>query len=39
VSDDLRLERVYDAPPETVFDAFTDPDVQKELYATRPTGS
>jgi uncharacterized protein YndB with AHSA1/START domain len=36
VSDDLRLERVYDAPPETVFDAFTDPDVQKELYADAP---
>jgi uncharacterized protein YndB with AHSA1/START domain len=33
VSDDLRLERLYDAAPETVFDAFTDPDAQKELYA------
>jgi uncharacterized protein YndB with AHSA1/START domain len=36
VSDDLRLERVYDVPPETVFDAFTDPDAQKELYADAP---
>jgi uncharacterized protein YndB with AHSA1/START domain len=36
VSQDLRLERVYDAAPETVFDAFTDPDAQKELYADAP---
>jgi uncharacterized protein YndB with AHSA1/START domain len=33
---DLRLERVYAADPETVFDAFTDPDAQKELYADAP---
>jgi uncharacterized protein YndB with AHSA1/START domain len=36
MSDELRLERVYDAPPEIVFDAFTDPVVQKELYADAP---
>ena len=36
MSHDLRLERVYDAAPETVFDAFTDPDAQKELYADAP---
>ena len=36
MSQDLRLERVYDAAPETVFDAFTDPDAQKELYADAP---
>jgi uncharacterized protein YndB with AHSA1/START domain len=36
VSHDLRLERVYDADPETVFDAFTDPDAQHELYADAP---
>src|SRR5947199_10076479 len=36
LSHDLRLERVYAAPPEVVFDAFTDPDVQKELYADAP---
>jgi uncharacterized protein YndB with AHSA1/START domain len=30
------MERVYDAPPETVFDAFTDPDAQRELYADAP---
>jgi uncharacterized protein YndB with AHSA1/START domain len=36
VSRDLRLERVFDAPPEVVFDAFTDPDAQRELYADEP---
>jgi uncharacterized protein YndB with AHSA1/START domain len=36
LSHDLRLERVYDAAPEDVFDAFTDPDAQKELYADAP---
>jgi uncharacterized protein YndB with AHSA1/START domain len=36
VSHDLRLERVYDAAPEIVFDAFTDPGAQKELYADAP---
>ena len=36
MSHDLRLERVYRAPPEVVFDAFTDPDAQKELYADAP---
>ncbi len=33
---DLRLQRVYDAAPEVVFDAFTDPDAQRELYADAP---
>jgi uncharacterized protein YndB with AHSA1/START domain len=36
VTRDLRLERVYDAAPEVVFDAFTDPDAQRELYADAP---
>jgi uncharacterized protein YndB with AHSA1/START domain len=36
LSHDLRLERVYDAAPGVVFDAFTDPDAQKELYADAP---
>jgi uncharacterized protein YndB with AHSA1/START domain len=36
VSSDLRLERVYDAAAEVVFDAFTDPDAQQELYADAP---
>jgi uncharacterized protein YndB with AHSA1/START domain len=36
VSHDLRLERIYDASQETVFDAFTDPEAQRELYADAP---
>jgi uncharacterized protein YndB with AHSA1/START domain len=36
MSQDLRLERVYDAAPDVVFDAFTDPEAQKELYADAP---
>jgi uncharacterized protein YndB with AHSA1/START domain len=36
VNHELRLERVFDAPPEVVFDAYTDPDAQKELYADAP---
>jgi uncharacterized protein YndB with AHSA1/START domain len=30
VSQDLRLERVLDAPPEVVFDAFVDPAAQHD---------
>ena len=33
---DLRVERVYAAAPEAVFDAFTDPEAQKEMYADEP---
>jgi uncharacterized protein YndB with AHSA1/START domain len=33
---DLRVERVLDAAPETVFTAFTDPDAQQEMYADAP---
>jgi len=36
VSHDLQLERTYDAAPEVVFDAFIDPDAQRELYADAP---
>jgi uncharacterized protein YndB with AHSA1/START domain len=36
VSYDLRLERVLDAPPEVVFDAFVDPVAQHDLYADAP---
>jgi uncharacterized protein YndB with AHSA1/START domain len=32
VSLDLRFERLIAAPPERVFDAFTDPAGQRELY-------
>jgi uncharacterized protein YndB with AHSA1/START domain len=31
---ELRIERSIDASPEVVFDAFVDPDAQKELYAS-----
>jgi uncharacterized protein YndB with AHSA1/START domain len=36
VSHDLRLERLFDAAPEVVFDAFTDPRAQRQLYADAP---
>jgi uncharacterized protein YndB with AHSA1/START domain len=36
MSPDVTIERVFDAPPEVVFDAFTDPDAQKDLYADAP---
>jgi uncharacterized protein YndB with AHSA1/START domain len=32
VTYDLRIERLIDAAPEPVFDAFVDPDAQKVLY-------
>jgi uncharacterized protein YndB with AHSA1/START domain len=32
VTYDLRIERLIDAPPDVVFDAFVDPDAQKILY-------
>ena len=36
MSHDLKVERLFDAAPEVVFDAFTDPQAQKELYADAP---
>lgn len=33
---ELRIERVFQAAPEVVFDAFTDPEAQRELYADEP---
>ena len=36
MSHDLRIERIFDAPAEEVFDAFVDPDTQRELYADAP---
>jgi uncharacterized protein YndB with AHSA1/START domain len=36
VTHGLRAERVYDAAPESVFDAFTDPEAQQEMYADEP---
>ena len=35
---DLRLERLIDATPEEVFDAFTDPEAQREWYMEDPAG-
>lgn len=35
---ELRLERIYDAPPDVVFDAFVDPDTQAELHGGGPEG-
>jgi uncharacterized protein YndB with AHSA1/START domain len=32
MSHELRLERVFDAPPEAVYDAFVDPDTQERLH-------
>jgi uncharacterized protein YndB with AHSA1/START domain len=36
VTHELRLERLLEAAPEVVFDAFTDPSAQHELYADAP---
>ena len=33
---DLRLERLFDAAPDEVFDAFTDPKAQEEWYLDGP---
>ena len=38
MSYELRLERMYDAPPEVVFDAFTDPATQVELHGLDQRG-
>jgi uncharacterized protein YndB with AHSA1/START domain len=38
VSLDLRFERLIAAPPERVFDAFTDPAGQREFYGTEEPG-
>jgi uncharacterized protein YndB with AHSA1/START domain len=35
---ELRLERLYDAPPEMVFDAFVDPANQRELHGQGKPG-
>jgi uncharacterized protein YndB with AHSA1/START domain len=36
VSHDLRVERWFDATPEEVFDAYTDPAAQREWYQDEP---
>jgi uncharacterized protein YndB with AHSA1/START domain len=36
VSPEIRLQRWFEAPPEVVFDAWTDPDAQRALRAGGP---
>jgi uncharacterized protein YndB with AHSA1/START domain len=36
VSHDLTVERLLDSTPEVAFDAFVDPNAQRELYADAP---
>jgi uncharacterized protein YndB with AHSA1/START domain len=36
VTHELKLERLVDAPPDVVFDAYVDPDAQHDLYADAP---
>jgi uncharacterized protein YndB with AHSA1/START domain len=38
MTDELRLERVIDAPPEIVFDAFTTYEGQVAFYGTDDPG-
>ena len=35
---DLRIERLFDAPPEVVFDTLVDPDAQAELFNDQVEG-
>jgi uncharacterized protein YndB with AHSA1/START domain len=35
---ELKIERVFDAPPELVFDTLVDPEAQKELYDDQIAG-
>lgn len=35
---ELRLERVFDAPPEVVFDTLLDPDAQEDLFEGQVEG-
>lgn len=37
MSHDVRLERVLEATPEEAFDAYTDEEVQRELFADDPS--
>lgn len=36
---DMKLERVFDAPPELVFDAYLDPSVQQEIWEGMTPGA
>jgi uncharacterized protein YndB with AHSA1/START domain len=35
---ELKIERVFDAPPELVFDTLVDPDAQQELFSDQVEG-
>ena len=36
---DMEMERLFDAPPEVVFDAYVDPAVQQEMWANMMPGT
>jgi uncharacterized protein YndB with AHSA1/START domain len=36
---EMRMERLFDAPPEVVFDAYVDPEVQQEMWANMMPGT
>lgn len=38
MGEELRLERLIDAPPEVVFDAWVDPEGQRQLHASTMEG-
>jgi uncharacterized protein YndB with AHSA1/START domain len=38
MSYELRIQRLFDAPPELVFDTFVDPNAQADIYADAPEG-
>jgi uncharacterized protein YndB with AHSA1/START domain len=36
---EMRMERLFDAPPQVVFDAYVDPAVQQEMWANMMPGT
>jgi uncharacterized protein YndB with AHSA1/START domain len=38
MSYELRIERMFDAPPEVVFDTLVDPEAQEEIFADQVEG-
>lgn len=36
---EMRMERLFDAPPEVVFDAYVDPEVQQEIWENMMPGT
>jgi uncharacterized protein YndB with AHSA1/START domain len=35
---DMKIERLFDAPPELVFDTMVDPEAQPEIFADQVPG-